>query len=100
MCMCVCGCVCVCVGGGGGPPLAETELLEMIERADTDQDGEISPDEFYAVSARALCGARLSRALVCVCVCVCVWGGGADHDQEDVYMSGVARGARPWCLCV
>ena len=28
------------------------KLLEMIERADTDQDGEISPEEFYAIMTK------------------------------------------------
>jgi centrin-1 len=32
--------------------LADAELLEMIERADTDADGEISPDEFYAIMTK------------------------------------------------
>lgn len=31
---------------------ADAELLEMIERADTDTDGEISPDEFYAIMTK------------------------------------------------
>lgn len=31
---------------------ADAELLEMIERADTDADGEISPDEFYAIMTK------------------------------------------------
>jgi len=31
---------------------ADAELLEMIERADTDGDGEISPDEFYAIMTK------------------------------------------------
>ncbi len=30
----------------------DAELLEMIERADTDADGEISPDEFYAIMVK------------------------------------------------
>lgn len=30
----------------------DAELLEMIERADTDGDGEISPDEFYAIMTK------------------------------------------------
>jgi centrin-1 len=37
--------VCLCFG-------ADAELLEMIERADTDTDGEISPDEFYAIMTK------------------------------------------------
>lgn len=32
--------------------LIDAELLEMIERADTDTDGEISPDEFYAIMTK------------------------------------------------
>lgn len=32
--------------------LLDAELLEMIERADTDADGEISPDEFYAIMTK------------------------------------------------
>jgi hypothetical protein len=31
---------------------SDAELLEMIERADTDADGEISPDEFYAIMTK------------------------------------------------
>lgn len=30
----------------------DAELLEMIERADTDSDGEISPEEFYAIMTK------------------------------------------------
>lgn len=30
----------------------DAELLEMIERADTDGDGEINPDEFYAIMTK------------------------------------------------
>jgi centrin-1 len=30
----------------------DAELLEMIERADADQDGQISPDEFYAIMSK------------------------------------------------
>lgn len=30
----------------------DAELLEMIERADTDQDGEISADEFYSIMTK------------------------------------------------
>jgi hypothetical protein len=37
--------VCLCFA-------ADAELLEMIERADTDTDGEISPDEFYAIMTK------------------------------------------------
>lgn len=32
-----------------GETMTDAELLEMIERADSDQDGQISPDEFYAI---------------------------------------------------
>lgn len=32
--------------------LPDAELLEMIERADTDSDGEISPEEFYAIMTK------------------------------------------------
>ena len=32
-----------------GETMTDAELLEMIERADTDKDGEISPEEFYAI---------------------------------------------------
>ena len=35
-----------------GETMSEEELLEMIERADTDGDGEISPDEFYAIMTK------------------------------------------------
>ncbi|CCI10237.1 hypothetical protein ABG067_006816 [Albugo candida] len=35
-----------------GETMSDAELLEMIERADTDQDGEIKPDEFYAIMTR------------------------------------------------
>ncbi|KAH8069709.1 Ca2-binding protein [Aureococcus anophagefferens] len=31
-----------------GETMSDAELMEMIERADTDNDGEISPDEFCA----------------------------------------------------
>lgn len=31
---------------------AEPELAEMIERADNDNDGEISPDEFYTIMTK------------------------------------------------
>jgi centrin-1 len=33
-------------------PPVDAELLEMIERADTDADGEINPDEFYAIMTK------------------------------------------------
>lgn len=32
--------------------VTDAELLEMIERADTDADGEISPDEFYSIMTK------------------------------------------------
>ena len=32
-----------------GEPLNSIELMEFIYRADTDGDGEISPEEFYAI---------------------------------------------------
>ena len=32
--------------------LPEAELLEMIERADTDQDGEINAEEFYTIMTK------------------------------------------------
>ena len=35
-----------------GETMSDAELLEMIERADTDGDGEISPDEFYAIMTK------------------------------------------------
>ena len=35
-----------------GETMSEAELLEMIERADTDEDGEISPDEFYVIMTK------------------------------------------------
>lgn len=34
------------------PAFPEAELLEMIERADGDQDGEISPDEFISIMTK------------------------------------------------
>ncbi len=33
----------------------DAELLEMIERADGDKDGEISPEEFYSIMVRSCC---------------------------------------------
>jgi Ca2+-binding EF-hand superfamily protein len=39
--------ICCC-----GVHMIDAELLEMIERADTDTDGEISPDEFYAIMTK------------------------------------------------
>ena len=35
-----------------GETMNDAELQEMIDRADTDQDGEISPDEFYAIMTK------------------------------------------------
>ena len=35
-----------------GETMSDAELMEMIERADTDQDGEISPDEFYGIMTK------------------------------------------------
>jgi len=35
-----------------GETMSDAELLEMIERADTDQDGEISPEEFYSIMTK------------------------------------------------
>ncbi|KAI9920301.1 hypothetical protein PsorP6_015788 [Peronosclerospora sorghi] len=35
-----------------GETMTDAELLEMIERADLDQDGEINPDEFYAIMTK------------------------------------------------
>ena len=35
-----------------GETMSDAELMEMIERADTDGDGEISPDEFYAITTK------------------------------------------------
>lgn len=35
-----------------GETMSDSELLEMIERADSDQDGQISPDEFFSIMAR------------------------------------------------
>ena len=32
-----------------GENMNDAELLEMIERADLDQDGQISPDEFFKI---------------------------------------------------
>jgi Ca2+-binding EF-hand superfamily protein len=32
--------------------MTDAELLEMIERADTDGDGEINSDEFYAIMTK------------------------------------------------
>ena len=35
-----------------GETMSDAELLEMIERADTDQDGQISPSEFYSIMTK------------------------------------------------
>ncbi len=35
-----------------GDTMSDAEMLEMIERADTDQDGQISMDEFYAIMTK------------------------------------------------
>merc|ERR1719498_628064 len=35
-----------------GETMSDAELMEMIERADTDEDGEISVDEFYAIMTK------------------------------------------------
>lgn len=35
-----------------GETMSDAELLEMIERADTDADGEINPEEFYAIMTK------------------------------------------------
>ena len=35
-----------------GETMTDAELLEMIERADSDGDGEINPDEFFAIMTK------------------------------------------------
>eukprot|EP01084_Bolivina_argentea_P238197 400185_1 len=35
-----------------GETMSDAELLEMIERADTDEDGEIDPEEFYSIMTK------------------------------------------------
>ena len=35
-----------------GETMSDAELLEMIERADIDQDGQISMDEFYSIMTK------------------------------------------------
>ena len=35
-----------------GETMSDAELLEMVERADADGDGEISPEEFYAIMTK------------------------------------------------
>lgn len=37
-----------------GETMSDAELLEMIERADTDRDGQISPDEFYGLMTKRI----------------------------------------------
>ena len=44
-----------------GETMSDAELLEMIERADTDTDGEISPDEFYSIMTKKVRGEREKR---------------------------------------
>jgi len=35
-----------------GETMSDAELLEMIERADTDNDGEINFEEFYSIMVK------------------------------------------------
>lgn len=35
-----------------GETMSDAELMEMIERADTDEDGEINNEEFYAIMTK------------------------------------------------
>merc|ERR1719453_642914 len=35
-----------------GETMSDAELMEMIERADTDEDGEINPEEFYMIMTK------------------------------------------------
>ena len=35
-----------------GETMSDAELMEMIERADTDADGQINPDEFYSIMTK------------------------------------------------
>lgn len=35
-----------------GETMTDAELVEMIERADTDADGEINAEEFYAIMTK------------------------------------------------
>ena len=35
-----------------GETMSDAELMEMIERADTDQDGVVSPAEFYGIMTK------------------------------------------------
>lgn len=39
-----------------GETMSDAELLEMIERADSDQDGQISPEEFFAIMTKKTFG--------------------------------------------
>ena len=45
-----------------GETMSDAELMEMIERADTDEDGEINPDEFYAIMYAPFAFARVVAA--------------------------------------
>lgn len=36
--------------------MTDAELLEMIDRADTNQDGEIDTDEFYSIMTKRTFG--------------------------------------------
>ena len=38
-----------------GENLSDSELMEMIDRADNDEDGQISPDEFFAMMSKEAC---------------------------------------------
>lgn len=39
-----------------GETMTDAELLEMIDRADTNQDGEIDTDEFYSIMTKRTFG--------------------------------------------
>eukprot|EP00568_Trieres_chinensis_P006763 CAMPEP_0183296040 /NCGR_PEP_ID=MMETSP0160_2-20130417/3769_1 /TAXON_ID=2839 ORGANISM="Odontella Sinensis, Strain Grunow 1884" /NCGR_SAMPLE_ID=MMETSP0160_2 /ASSEMBLY_ACC=CAM_ASM_000250 /LENGTH=169 /DNA_ID=CAMNT_0025457609 /DNA_START=125 /DNA_END=634 /DNA_ORIENTATION=+ len=39
-----------------GETMSDAELLEMIERADMDQDGQISPEEFFQIMTKKTFG--------------------------------------------
>lgn len=39
-----------------GETMTDAELLEMIDRADTNQDGEIDADEFYSIMTKRTFG--------------------------------------------
>ena len=43
-----------------GETMSEAELMEMIERADHDADGQINPDEFYSIMTKKV------RLFLCV----------------------------------